>query len=104
MQRALRPLRRSLSDLPTLRVRLISSIFFLFISSLSIDAGQFKEKFEEAQKANASLSAGAEAEPAKTEELAKVEEKVEETAEEKKAEAETEKVEEEKKDDEKEED
>ncbi|SJL02251.1 related to YRB1-ran-specific GTPase-activating protein [Armillaria ostoyae] len=68
----------------------------------SENAGQFKEKFEEAQKANASLSAGAEAEPAKTEELAKVEEKVEETAEEKKAEAETEKVEEEKKDDEKE--
>ncbi|KAK0453892.1 hypothetical protein ARMSODRAFT_956679 [Armillaria solidipes] len=70
----------------------------------SENAGQFKEKFEEAQKANASLSAGAEAEPAKTEELAKVEEKVEETAEEKKAEAETEKVEEEKKDDEKKED
>ncbi|KAK0491264.1 RanBP1 domain-containing protein [Armillaria novae-zelandiae] len=67
----------------------------------SENAGQFKEKFEEAQKANASLSAGAEAEPAKTEELAKVEEKVEETAEEKKVEAETEKVEEEK-DDEKE--
>ncbi|PBL02805.1 hypothetical protein ARMGADRAFT_1006129 [Armillaria gallica] len=67
----------------------------------SENAGQFKEKFEEAQKANASLSAGAEAEPAKTEELAKVEEKVEETAEEKKAEAETEKVEDEKKDDEK---
>ncbi|KAK0230520.1 RanBP1 domain-containing protein [Armillaria fumosa] len=68
----------------------------------SENAGQFKEKFEEAQKANASLSAGAEAEPAKTEELEKVEEKAEETAEEKKAEAETEKVEEEKKDDEKE--
>ncbi|KAK0243025.1 ran/spi1 binding protein [Armillaria nabsnona] len=75
--------------------------------SNSENAGQFKEKFEEAQKANASLSAGAEAEPAKTEELAKVEEKVEEAAEEKNAEAETEnaeteKVEEEKKDDEKE--
>ncbi|KAK0190702.1 ran/spi1 binding protein [Armillaria mellea] len=72
----------------------------------SENAGQFKEKFEEAQKANASLAGGAEAEPepAKTEELAKVEEKVEETAEEKTAEVETEKVEEEKKDDEKKED
>ncbi|KAK0499823.1 RanBP1 domain-containing protein [Armillaria luteobubalina] len=72
----------------------------------SENAGQFKEKFEEAQKANASQSTGAEAEPENTEELAKVEENVEETVEEKKAEAETEteKVEEEKKDDEKKED
>ncbi|KAK0461957.1 RanBP1 domain-containing protein [Desarmillaria tabescens] len=66
----------------------------------SENAGQFKEKFEEAQKTNANLAAGAEAEPAKAEEPVREEEKEEETAEEKKVE--TEKVEEEEKDEEKE--
>ncbi|KAG7449450.1 uncharacterized protein BT62DRAFT_964673 [Guyanagaster necrorhizus] len=68
----------------------------------SENAGQFKEKFEGAQKANASLSAAAEAEPAKVEELVKVEEKVEKASEEKKEQ--TEEVEEEKKDEDKKED
>ncbi|KAK0206726.1 RanBP1 domain-containing protein [Desarmillaria ectypa] len=68
----------------------------------SENAGQFKEKFEEAQKTNAALAAGAEAEPVKAGEPEKGEEKGEETTEEK--EAEIEKVEEEKKDEEKKED